>query len=148
MNRNFLIGLAMIGVTGLLIVAGSARRTTMGLRRKDGWVLREPLHHLRFQGADKGNRRRRTRRRHEARSEVQRVHTTLDSKNEPTCVYAPPQGIVAGESEDMGDSTAQSGQRVHAWAVHIGNAAGEWHMLYLEARKEAAPSGDTKSGAI
>jgi len=75
-------------------------------------------------------------------------NTTLDSKNEPTCVYAPPQGIVAGESEDMGDSTAQSGQRVHAWAVHIGNAAGEWHMLYLEARKEAAPSGDTKSGAI
>src|ERR1700686_3537029 len=132
MNRNFLVGVAMIGVTGLLVIAGSARAEDNEGPPPKGWMgsfanpyiicdSKEQIKEIADAGRDDGMK---------LVAKFKEFNTTLDSKNNPTCVYAPPQRIVAGESEDMGDATAQSGIKVHSWSLHIGNAAGEGFMLY------------------
>jgi hypothetical protein len=69
-----------------------------------------------------------------------------DDKDEPTCIIGSIDDVVVGESEEIGFSTDVAGVKVKAWAVHFGNQAGGWWMLYAE-RPEEPAQGEARKAA-
>lgn len=65
-------------------------------------------------------------------AEFKKLADTKNDKGERACVLAPVEEMAVGESEYIGIATAESGTKAKTYAIHIGNQAGEWWMMFGE----------------
>jgi hypothetical protein len=147
--HKLVIGLGMIGATALVILAGSARAEGYRGPPPKGWEggfrfpyivcdTRDQIRAISEAGAKSNG---------DLQKKFDELNRVKDDKDEPTCVVGPIQNVVIGESEDVGFSNDSAGVMVKAWAVHFGNGAGQWWMLYAERSEEASPSDALKRAA-
>jgi hypothetical protein len=148
MHRH-LIGLGMIGATAVLVLVGSARAEGYRGPPPKGWeggfrfpyIICDTKNQIRAisEAGAKSNG--------DLQRKFDELYQVKDDKDAPTCVVGPIKDVVVGESEDVGFSTDSAGVKVKAWAVHFGNGAGQWWMLYAERSEEASPSDTRKRAA-
>jgi hypothetical protein len=140
--HRLLIGLGMIGATTVLALVGSARAEGYRGPPPRGWEggfrfpyiicdTRDQIQAISQAGAKSNG---------DLQKKFDELYQVKDDKDEPVCVVGPIKDVVIGESEDLGFSTDSAGVKVKAWAVHFGNGAGQWWMLYAERPEEASPS--------
>lgn len=63
---------------------------------------------------------------------LQEFSKVIDTKGEPSCTVMPIPTVTFGASEDIGFSINAAEKRVKAWASPIGNAQGNWWVLFAE----------------
>lgn len=70
---------------------------------------------------------------------------TQDAAGEPTCNIQPLQNAIVKSVEDIGETLSPSGEKLHGYVVEITGTddVSGWVLFGV---KEAAPSGNTKSG--
>lgn len=139
MNRQLLIGAAMIAATGFLVLVSKARAEEYLEPPPAGWSgsfqnqfvvcdTKEEVAEIANLGKEKYA---------PMHAKLNELYMKANAKGEHTCILAPITNMVVGENEDLGFIVDSTGVKSKTWAVHIGNPEGDWWMLYAVHPKQA-----------